>query len=488
MKYYWRLLICILLPALLHPANDAAASGDSLAYWLKNLPHDSVLIKKIYKVSKRNWADNPDLSIVYCKAGKRLADSLGLDHYSATFLNAMCVAYMNLAEYDKALASGKNAAEIYQRIGNKKNEAQAYTNIGVVYKNKGEYDLAIQNYLIALRGFEEVKDVYDQGNIYHNLAVVYRHRGASTNNTAELKKALEYCGLSLAKFISIHDSSGIAIASNTRGTVYVSLGENEKAYSDYQVAYHIFSAEGSLRNVGAVLNNMAAVHQLRKEYNKAIDMYRSALNIGLKTNNYISIATGYNDLSGVYYDMGRFRDAEQEVDTAISILRKIGARDLLVEAEMKRISIYKRQGRYDMLPGIYDQVISLKDSLYNERNQKVIAEMEKKYESEKKDLEINSLQSDRNAKDAEIRRQNVQMAAFACGLVLTLALAFFIYRSYRQKQRDNQLIVQQKNLLEEKQKEILDSMYYARRIQRSLLPPDGYIQKALSALKDRNPH
>jgi hypothetical protein len=73
---------------------------------------------------------------------------------------------------------------------------------------------------------------------------------------------------------------------------------------------------------------------------------------------------------------------------------------------------------------------------------------------------------------------------------LVLILAGFIFRSYRQKQKANIIISQQKsevekqkNLVEEKQKDILDSIHYAKRIQQSLLPTEKYIEKKLNELK-----
>jgi hypothetical protein len=43
-------------------------------------------------------------------------------------------------------------------------------------------------------------------------------------------------------------------------------------------------------------------------------------------------------------------------------------------------------------------------------------------------------------------------------------------------------VEQQKGLIEEKQKEIVDSINYARRIQRSILPTEKYIERNLKKL------
>lgn len=63
--------------------------------------------------------------------------------------------------------------------------------------------------------------------------------------------------------------------------------------------------------------------------------------------------------------------------------------------------------------------------------------------------------------------------------MFTLGFAVFAYRNFLQKKKANVKIIRQKNIIEEKQKEILDSIYYARRIQRSLMPTEAYIRRCL---------
>ncbi|NNM94785.1 MAG: SpoIIE family protein phosphatase [Bacteroidia bacterium] len=84
------------------------------------------------------------------------------------------------------------------------------------------------------------------------------------------------------------------------------------------------------------------------------------------------------------------------------------------------------------------------------------------------------------------KRQEIIRDFFIAGFVLAAALAFFIFRSYRQKQRDNDTITmqkaeveQQKQIVEEKNKNIVDSMNYAKRIQTALLKDEERISMHL---------
>ena len=85
----------------------------------------------------------------------------------------------------------------------------------------------------------------------------------------------------------------------------------------------------------------------------------------------------------------------------------------------------------------------------------------------------------------ELQRQKVVRNSFITGFALVLVLALVIFRSFKQKQKANIEITKQKHVIEEKQKEILDSIYYARRIQRALITNEKYIHKKLKFLNSK---
>lgn len=81
-------------------------------------------------------------------------------------------------------------------------------------------------------------------------------------------------------------------------------------------------------------------------------------------------------------------------------------------------------------------------------------------------------------KDADIESKGNQIAIFLAGSIVLLLLAGLLYWSYRQKQKSNVAITLQKEIIEQKNKEIVDSINYAKRIQDSLLPPLTDIRKS----------
>ena len=126
------------------------------------------------------------------------------------------------------------------------------------------------------------------------------------------------------------------------------------------------------------------------------------------------------------------------------------------------------------------------------------------YDFEKKEAVANAehkkeLENQTELAEEKSRKQNLIIIFVIGGLLLVLIFAGFVFRSLRITRKQKNIIEEQKNIVEkqkeevehqkliveEHQKEIIDSITYARRIQQSLLPTEKYIEKNLNRLKNK---
>ncbi|MBP7809774.1 MAG: hypothetical protein KA163_10810, partial [Bacteroidia bacterium] len=122
----------------------------------------------------------------------------------------------------------------------------------------------------------------------------------------------------------------------------------------------------------------------------------------------------------------------------------------------------------------------------NEETQKAAVKKQMQYEYEAKAKELQNEQEKKNIlAKAELEQRKKERNYFIIGFALVMVLAGFIFRSYRQKQKANILITHQKKEVEESKKEILDSIHYAKRIQKAHLPNLNYIDKNLRRLQNK---
>ena len=139
---------------------------------------------------------------------------------------------------------------------------------------------------------------------------------------------------------------------------------------------------------------------------------------------------------------------------------------------------------------------NLNDSINSEQAQYRVSQLEKLYETEKKEGEIKDLNKQNEINNAKIEKQRI-VAYLLMGIVIIIAIftilqmraAKRIKKSRAQLQIQKELIEEQKiqvdeayHKLHESNKEVLDSIHYAARIQRSLITSERYIKKELGRM------
>jgi serine phosphatase RsbU (regulator of sigma subunit) len=153
---------------------------------------------------------------------------------------------------------------------------------------------------------------------------------------------------------------------------------------------------------------------------------------------------------------------------------------------MNLSKIYARLGDYKKAFEYHEFFSLTKDSLLNEENQRSINEMQAKYETGQKEKEIQIKNLQINERDAQIRGQRITIFASAGGLILLFLLAIVVFRAYKLKQKANLLLKKQKleieiqkGIIEEKNRDITDSITYAKHIQDAILPEKEKILQVL---------
>lgn len=163
--------------------------------------------------------------------------------------------------------------------------------------------------------------------------------------------------------------------------------------------------------------------------------------------------------------------------------------DFLLEGLRIKSVVLKSNKNFEEALVVYEEYTNLKDSLFSSESNRNITEMQTKFKSKEQEVEIKLHQ-------AETARQK-SINNFIIGIIILVGLiAVFLVIAYRDKKKANTLLHLQKleiekqkekvdeaySELHEKNKEILDSIYYARRIQRALLTSEKYIERNLNKL------
>jgi len=394
-----------------------------------------------------------DSALKYGKAALNISVSsknLGLQASTYALLG---VAHYYSGDYKNALANYLLGLKIEEALGRKLRIAKLYNNIGALYVDERFYDLAEIQYNKAFVIYKELKDTTgiiqasnNFGNLYGAWSQVKQDSATAANY---LRKALEYNTQTYLYARQRKDSLNISNSLANLGQNYMYLKNYKMALKNLFESLEIEKKLDKTYDIGITLLEIGDVYSRTKNYTGAVNYFNEALQIGEKIQNPEIIKYAYSNLAENFALMGE----------------------------------YEKAFRY------HRRFTSLNDSLLNTESTKQIHELQIAFDTEKKEKQNILLQAKNESNDKTIRQQKYFGIAIGLICVLLLVVAIVIFRSNKQKQRinlqlerKNILIERQKELVEEKQKEILDSIHYARRIQRSLLTSEKYIQRKLKDL------
>jgi tetratricopeptide (TPR) repeat protein len=338
--------------------------------------------------------------------------------------------YYFQGDYEKALKHYLEAAKIYESIKYTKGIADMHVNIGSNYRILGKLDIALEHYLIALKKYQELNDKWGIGMSYMNIGVIHYDR-------KDLKSSLENQMLSLAIKKELGDKKGLA-----------------ESYS-----------------------NIAAVYSAQHLYDQAIDNYFIAEKNYIELNDIQGLSFCYNYMGSVYGEKKDYAKSIEYLNKGLKIAEEIGLKDMMRESYKSLATVYSLKNDYKLAYQYHQKYTDIKDTLFNQESTKKFAEMNASYENDKKEKEIKLIKAEQEKERIVANEKNtiqkIIIIAVLIGLLLVVVFAAFVFRTLKHTKH-------QKTIIEEKQKEILDSIYYAKRIQISLLPTEKYIEKNLN--------
>lgn len=409
------------------------------------------------------------------------------DTLKVSTLSTLSNQYYSVSDYEKAIEYATQQKTLAEKLNDKKGIAQACNHIGGVYNIQGNPSIALDNFFKALKIAEENHFKKIAAASYNNIGGIYR-----TYN--DFQKALENHQKALDLYSEIKDKRGIAASYNNIGIAYKKMNDNDKALENYEKCLQIaqdLSKEapdnmGYKSLISTALNNMGIIHYNKKEYKNALEKQMQALEIKKEANNKLGIASSYENIGNIYAKQHRFEDALNYLNTSIQMYKQLDGKSGLKEVYASLADVYIEKGDYKNALEYRKRYSQLQDSMVNEQSAKQIAEMNVRYESEKKDKELIKKDAEINRQQAETDNKKLQRNAFTIGFAFLLLLVFLIFRSYRQKlsinsqlEERNALIEKQKKTMEQKNVKITDSINYAYRIQQATLPSDKKIKELL---------
>lgn len=379
-------------------------------------------------------------------------------------------------DWNQSLKYAREGLELAEKLNYEKGKANIYHKIGNAYYSLSDYSKSLENYLLSLKIKEKLGFNKSLASTYGSIGNVYQAQG-------NYDKALEYQMKSLKLRTANNDKYGMGVSLNNIGNVYGRTNRNDSAMKYFQAAVAVEEEIGDTYGSSQSLGNIGNIYKAQKNYAKALEYNLKSLKIQKEIDDQQGIAGSLGNLGTIYLEQGNYLKAFEYINESIELSRKLGMKEYVKESYGDLSRTYEKTGQTAKALEYFKKHTALKDSLLNDENNKHMAQMSAQYDSEKKDNEIRLLGKDKEKIEAvaaaESKKQRIIIIAVTIGFVFVLLFAIFIFRSNREKHKTNIEITRQKEIIEEKNREVHDSITYAKRIQTAILPPDKLIKQYL---------
>lgn len=402
-------------------------------------------------------------------------------------------------ELGRSLSYHLKSLKLRQDIGDKKGLANSLNSIGLIYGERGDVKTELDYFGRSLKIQEEIGDKEGAANSLSNIGVICLNQG-------DTLKSLEYTLRSLKIQEAIGDKEGVATSLNNIANIYHGQGKIDEAMENYFRAVKIQKEIGDRGGEATTYNNIGFTYEYYggkanggPDYAKALEYYGKSLTIREELGEKEGIAFSLHNIGSVYLEQKKYASALPYCMRSLKVSQEIGFPENIRNAADQLKLIYQEQGNYEKALEMYELHIQMRDSILNHETKKASLKQQLKYEYEKKAAADSVENAGRqkvkdaqlNAQAASLKQEKTQRYALYTGLVLVAGFLGFVFNRFRVTQRQKKIIEAQKQQvdeafrhLEEKNKEVIDSIYYARRIQRALITPESYIAKKLNELRN----
>ncbi|MCW3102392.1 MAG: hypothetical protein JWO09_832 [Bacteroidetes bacterium] len=367
-----------------------------------------------------------------------------------------------------------------------------YSFLGLNYSYLGDYAKALDYIQKSIVIREKVSDKRGLANSFLSQYKIFYVM-------KEWERALESEFKSLALCSEIKDEQCVSGRYTNIGGLYMRLGKYDDALSYHFKALAISRRIGIRNREALVLNNIARTYLALHREKEAFSYIDSSLSIRLKLNDPEGIADSYLTKGNAYYQSGSYSESITAATKSLSVARKAGIISAVMDACQLLSNDYLGLKDYKNAFEHYHRYIAVRDSVYNIETSKELTKKQLNFEFSRQQQVQQLMQEKKDAvAEKKIQEQKYIRNGLFIGLALVALILFLVFRAFRQKKRSNTLLnsinstltqqkqqLEQQNekieyqhkLIETKNKEITDSIFYAKNIQTSLIPTKQDFEK-----------
>jgi signal transduction histidine kinase len=373
-------------------------------------------------------SQDADSAVLYASKGIMIAGKN--TSARAKCLNAKGWSYYRSGNKDSAIWYLLAAKNLYHQLNEISGEARSSVNLSNIYNTSGDREKALSYLLPARVMFGTSND--DEGKAYaeREIGIIYREQGYTD-------KAMQYLKQSYETYKRLNISRYLADAASSIGVIYVNARNYDSAFWFYREAVEICNNENNLFGLAYAYENLGDAHLGKSNYNanhpwidSALYFYTKASQLFKKIDSKENEAYEKIKVANVLQVVQQYDKAIDNLKYALHYFDSTKSVNYAFEASNELSVVYEKKGDYKNAFIYLQQSKLFKDSLDARNNKDAIAKMFALYETQKKDQEINLLNTQKQIASKELSlRVILEVAGFLMLLMLFLLMLSFWNRT-----------------------------------------------------------
>ncbi|MDR1091999.1 MAG: sensor histidine kinase [Prevotella sp.] len=368
-----------------------------------------------------------DKFIMYTDKGLELADKEQDKRMLAIFYGFSGIYHFYKANYDTAHSLYEKALEYAIKIEDKFLEAKLYSNIALLYSMKGDYHTEIEYNLKALSIYEKIDEKKTFITLLVNIGTTYR-------SLSEHKKALYYFDRANKLAEETNYNHGRLLVYYAYANVYYDKKDFDKSLEYYLKSEKISKEENNKHFEILCLQSLSTFYSEVEKYQdlkKAEEYANESLAIALEFGDPFRIRGSKRVLAHLYKQQQRYKDCDLLASEAwaidsIDIDTSYGLASMIVISNIHLNN--KEKAEY-----FFNKYIELNGEKNKKNLQETLIGLEVKYETEKKELQIASLE----------KEKQLYTWLGIGGVLFAITLGIVLWQNIRNIKKEKQLIATQ---------------------------------------------
>jgi len=466
----WILIFILFLQQLFVVAQQNN-KRDSLLQLLVNAKEDTGTAKTLLQLARYYETNNQDSSIYYLERSKILSESLKFIKGIYYYYQQSSIVSFTRGEYDKSMEENNKGLQLARQLKDSSLVIIMLNHIGIVYGLQLNYQKQLDFSLQVHSVVEAIKDSSKLSSTLHNLANCY-------NSVSQSRKAVEYALASIKinkKYKKRNDY--INRVYSTLAQAYQELHQVDSALYFYDIAVKESIRLNDKYAEATIYGYMAELYSKNNRFDEMLQVSEKSLALSKALQSRVMLVKALTTMSGALFYTGKNADAKKNIKEALKIATQDSLTLELSNSYNLLSYIAARDGDYTTVGWAKYNADSIQEIALNEQVIQSTTELEKKYETEKKQKEIIQLQKDKQIQLLSIKQKSTINYFLIGSLAILILTGFLGYRNFRHRHllaRQHEQLQQQRirELEKDRQLVAVDSLLQGQEEERSRLAKD----------------